>query len=79
MNMPKHLTLFTVDMLLDCFPFPVNINIADVNITVHILHEFAPLFLLCVHLCYRMGFPLASVDYGKQFPGCLFRPAHHSL
>lgn len=45
MNMPKHLTLFTVDMLLDCFPFLVNINIADVNITVHILHEFVPLFL----------------------------------
>lgn len=58
-------------MLLDFLPFLVNINIADVNITVHILHEFVFLFLLCAYLCYWRGFYSTSAGYAKQFPKCL--------
>ena len=69
MTLPKHLTLI-VHLLLECFPFLVNINITDVNIIVHILHECVLLFLLCMYLCYVMGFASASVDYAEQRQEC---------
>lgn len=44
----KTFNCFTIDIILNNFPFLANMNIVDMNVNVHILHEYMPSFLLYV-------------------------------
>jgi len=65
----KTFNCFTIDIILNNFPFLANMNIVDMNVNVHILHEYMPSFLLYV-IEYVF---LALAYHTKSFPKCLFK------